>query len=161
MLLAGLALLEADFLHDLAIYLHAAGEASRAKALLEQAIREMDTETSQPAALYLHIGLGKSADLLVVAPATANTLAKLASGQADNLVTITALALRCPLLIAPAMDAGMFEHPATQANLALLRERPFSILIADLKMPGIGGLDVLNEVRLIDPQVVAIATFTQ
>jgi LuxR family maltose regulon positive regulatory protein len=57
--LAGLALLEADFLHDLAIYLHAAGEASRAKILLEQAIREMDAETNQPAALYLHVGLGK------------------------------------------------------------------------------------------------------
>lgn len=71
----------------------------------------------------LHVGLARGADLLILAPATANTLAKLANGQADNLVTITALALRCPLLIAPAMDAGMFDHPATQANLALLRER--------------------------------------
>ncbi len=71
----------------------------------------------------LHVGLAHGADMLILAPATANTLAKLARGQADNLVTITALALRCPLLIAPAMDAGMFEHPATQANLALLRER--------------------------------------
>lgn len=57
--LAGLALLEADFLHDLAIYLHAAGEATRAKSLLEQAIREMDAEELQPATLYLHVGLGK------------------------------------------------------------------------------------------------------
>lgn len=71
----------------------------------------------------LHVGLVHGADLLILAPATANTLAKLANGQADNLVTITALALRCPLLIAPAMDAGMFDHPATQANVALLRER--------------------------------------
>ncbi len=71
----------------------------------------------------LHVGLAHGADLFILAPATANTLAKLANGQADNLVTITALALRCPLLIAPAMDAGMFDHPATQANLALLRER--------------------------------------
>ncbi|HET6846884.1 MAG TPA: bifunctional phosphopantothenoylcysteine decarboxylase/phosphopantothenate--cysteine ligase CoaBC [Anaerolineales bacterium] len=71
----------------------------------------------------LHVGLGHEADLLVIAPCTANTLAKLASGQADNLLTITALASRCPLLIAPAMDGGMLEHPATQANLAGLSAR--------------------------------------
>jgi LuxR family maltose regulon positive regulatory protein len=57
--LAGLALLEADYLHDLAIYLHAAGKATQAKVLLEQAIRDLETDKSQPAALYLHIGLGK------------------------------------------------------------------------------------------------------
>ncbi|MFZ5859066.1 MAG: LuxR C-terminal-related transcriptional regulator [Chloroflexota bacterium] len=57
--MAGLALLEADFLHDLAIYLHAAGEATRAKALLEQAIHDLGAEKLQPAALYLHVGLGK------------------------------------------------------------------------------------------------------
>lgn len=79
----------------------------------------------------LHVGLGKSADLLVIAPCTANTIAKLAHGEADNLLTITALAAcgersrttRCPLLIAPAMDGGMFDHPATQENLAKLKER--------------------------------------
>ncbi len=71
----------------------------------------------------LHVGLGRSADLLVIAPCTANTLAKLAHGEADNLLTITALAARCPLLIAPAMDGGMFDHPATRENLARLIER--------------------------------------
>ena len=71
----------------------------------------------------LHVGLGHSADLLVIAPCTANTLAKLAHGIADNLLTITALAARCPLLIAPAMDVGMFSHPATQENLKILVER--------------------------------------
>jgi phosphopantothenoylcysteine decarboxylase/phosphopantothenate--cysteine ligase len=70
-----------------------------------------------------HIGLGKGADLLVIAPASANTLAKLAHGIADNLLSVTALAARCPLLVAPAMDGGMFTHPATQENLALLRRR--------------------------------------
>jgi phosphopantothenoylcysteine decarboxylase/phosphopantothenate--cysteine ligase len=70
-----------------------------------------------------HVGLGETADLFVIAPATAHTLAKLAHGLADNLLTVTALAARCPLLIAPAMDGGMFEHPATQANVATLRER--------------------------------------
>jgi phosphopantothenoylcysteine decarboxylase/phosphopantothenate--cysteine ligase len=71
----------------------------------------------------LHVGLGHGADLLVVAPCTANTVAKLAAGQADNLLTITALAATCPLLIAPAMDGGMLDHPATQANLATLAGR--------------------------------------
>ena len=70
-----------------------------------------------------HIGLGKGADLLVVAPASANTLAKLAHGLADNLLSVTALAATCPLLVAPAMDGGMFMHPATQANLEILRQR--------------------------------------
>jgi phosphopantothenoylcysteine decarboxylase/phosphopantothenate--cysteine ligase len=71
----------------------------------------------------LHVGLGHGADLLVIAPCTANTIAKLASGQADNLLTITALATTCPLLVAPAMDGGMLEHPATQENLAALARR--------------------------------------
>jgi phosphopantothenoylcysteine decarboxylase/phosphopantothenate--cysteine ligase len=71
----------------------------------------------------LHVGLGQSADLLVIAPCTANTIGKLAHGLADNLLTITALAMRSPILIAPAMDAGMYEHPATQENIEILRRR--------------------------------------
>ncbi len=71
----------------------------------------------------LHVGLGQAADLLVVAPCTANTLGKLAHGLADNLLTITALAARCPLMIAPAMDVGIFTHPSTQENLHILGGR--------------------------------------
>jgi len=71
----------------------------------------------------LHVSFGKTADLLVIAPCTANTIAKLAHGIADNLLTVTALAAQCPLVIAPAMDGGMFDHPATQENLAKLKER--------------------------------------
>ena len=71
----------------------------------------------------LHVGLGHSAALLVIAPCTANTLAKLAHGQADNLLTITALAMSGAILVSPAMDAGMYEHPATQENVRILRER--------------------------------------
>ena len=70
-----------------------------------------------------HVRLGESADLLVIAPATAHTIAKMAHGLADNLLTVTVLAARCPVLVAPAMDGGMYEHHATQANLALLKER--------------------------------------
>jgi len=69
---------------------------------------------------YPHL---ERADVLVVAPLTANTLAKLAHGLADNLLTEAALAHRGPLVVAPAMNTRMWEHPATQANLALLRER--------------------------------------
>lgn len=71
----------------------------------------------------MHISLGKTADLLVIAPCTASTMAKLAHGIADNLLTVTALAATCPILIAPAMDGGMFDHPATQENLNTLLSR--------------------------------------
>lgn len=71
----------------------------------------------------LHVGLGHAADLLVIAPCTANTIAKLAHGQADNLLAVTALAMRSPLLIAPAMDGGMYDHPATQENIEILKQR--------------------------------------
>jgi phosphopantothenoylcysteine decarboxylase/phosphopantothenate--cysteine ligase len=70
-----------------------------------------------------HVGLAHAADLLVIAPATANTLAKLATGVADNLLTTLALAASCPVLAVPTMDVGMWSHPATQANVATLRER--------------------------------------
>jgi len=75
----------------------------------------------------LHVGLAQSAELIVIAPATADTIAKLVHGRADTLLTITALAATCPTIVAPAMDAGMFEHPATQANIATLRERGVTI----------------------------------
>ncbi len=82
-----------------------------------------DADLWGPEAHVLHVGLGQTADLLVIAPATATTMARLAYGLADNLLALTALAVRCPVLLAPAMDAGMFEHPATQANLQTLRQR--------------------------------------
>jgi phosphopantothenoylcysteine decarboxylase/phosphopantothenate--cysteine ligase len=70
-----------------------------------------------------HIELGREADLLVIVPATANTIAKLAHGMADNMLSAVALATSAPLLIAPAMEQHMYRHPATQANLAVLRSR--------------------------------------
>jgi len=76
----------------------------------------------------LHVGLGHQTDLLVIAPCTANTIAKLAHGQSDSLLTVTALANTAPLLIAPAMDGGMYDHPATQENLDTLRKRGADIL---------------------------------
>lgn len=70
-----------------------------------------------------HVSLAQGADVLVVAPCTANVIAKLAHGIADDALTATALACRAPLVVAPAMNDGMFANPATQANLATLRER--------------------------------------
>jgi len=70
-----------------------------------------------------HVSLAEIADALVIAPATANVIAKLAHGIADDLLTCTALATRAPILIAPAMHTAMWENPATQANVETLRER--------------------------------------
>ncbi len=72
-----------------------------------------------------------SADLYLIAPASANTLAKLAGGLADNLLTSAALAATCPVVVAPAMNNHMYEHPATQANLATLRERGVHVVAPD------------------------------
>jgi len=74
-------------------------------------------------AAEIHIALAEEAELLAIVPATANTIAKLAHGMADNMLTAVALATKAPLLLAPAMYKEMYTHPATQVNLALLRER--------------------------------------
>lgn len=75
-----------------------------------------------------HINLGLWADVMLVAPATANTVAKIVHGIADDALSSTVLALRCPLLIAPAMDVDMYLNEATQKNLSALRERGYHIL---------------------------------
>jgi phosphopantothenoylcysteine decarboxylase/phosphopantothenate--cysteine ligase len=75
-----------------------------------------------------HVSLGEWADALVVAPATANTLAKMAGGIADNLLLTTYLSARCPVFVAPAMDRDMYAHAATQANLGRLKELGVDII---------------------------------
>ncbi len=74
-----------------------------------------------------HVAIAKQADILVVAPATANILAKLAGGFADDPITVTALATLAPVLAAPAMDAGMWDHPAVRANVEALRGRGLAL----------------------------------
>ena len=69
-----------------------------------------------------HVALAKRADLAIVAPATANIMAKLAHGLADDMLTTTLLACRCPRLIAPAMNTRMYENPVTQDNMDILRK---------------------------------------
>jgi phosphopantothenoylcysteine decarboxylase/phosphopantothenate--cysteine ligase len=87
-----------------------------------------------------HLELVRNADAFLIAPASANTIAKLAHGLADNLLTSAALAATCPVLVAPAMNNHMYEHAATQANLATLRER--GVIVID---PGTGALGSKHE----------------
>ena len=77
---------------------------------------------------YSHVDLGLWADAFVIAPATANTIAKMAYGLADNLLVTTYLSARCPVFVAPAMDLDMFLHPATQKNLEILRSYGVQII---------------------------------
>ena len=75
-----------------------------------------------------HLSLSESVDLIVVAPATANILAKLAGGIADDLVSSSLLGAACPVLLAPAMNSRMWQHPATQRNVAWLRDNGFEFI---------------------------------
>ncbi|MFL2756166.1 MAG: bifunctional phosphopantothenoylcysteine decarboxylase/phosphopantothenate--cysteine ligase CoaBC [Dehalococcoidia bacterium] len=70
-----------------------------------------------------HVGLAESADIIVIAPATANTIAKISNGMSDDSLTTTVLAAKCPIVVAPAMDGNMFDNPATQNNIAMLISR--------------------------------------
>ena len=95
-----------------------------------------------------HVRLGQEADLVVVAPATADLLARAASGQAPDLLTNTLLTARCPVLMVPAMHTEMWEHPATQHNVALLRSR--GVIVAEPDSGRLTGKDT-GKGRLPDP----------
>ena len=99
--------------------------------------RAVVTDSFDPDSEYSveHVALAQQADVIVVAPATVHCIAKLALGLADDALTTTIVAAKCPLVVAPAMDGNMYDHPATQANLATLQER--GVVIAG---PGTGRL---------------------
>ena len=103
-----------------------------------------------------HVHLGLAADLMLIAPASANTLAKMANGLCDNLLTATYLSAKCPVYFAPAMDLDMWKHPSTQNNIALLKKFGNSII-----PPGNGELasGLVGEGRLAEPE--EILTFIQ
>ncbi len=101
--------------------------------------------------LVPHVMIGQAADLVVVAPATADLLAKAAHGLADDLLTSTLLTARCPVVLAPAMHTEMWEHPATQANVALLRSRDVLVL-----EPAVGRLTGADSGRGRLPEPVEI-----
>lgn len=94
-----------------------------------------------------HIALAERADIVVIAPATANTIAKLAAGIADEMLSCTVLATKAPVILAPAMDVGMYQNPVTQENLEKLRSRGFIIV-----GPGHGRLasGLVGMGRLVD-----------
>jgi phosphopantothenoylcysteine decarboxylase/phosphopantothenate--cysteine ligase len=103
-----------------------------------------------------HVRLGQSADLVLIAPATADLMARAAAGLAGDLLTATVLTARCPVLYAPAMHTEMWEHPATQANVSLLRERGAIVL-----EPAVGRLTGADSGagRLPEPaEIFAVAT---
>jgi len=106
----------------------------------------------------VHVNLGHGADLLVIAPVTASTMAKLATGLGDNLLSVSALAAKCPLVLAPAMDLGMYSHVATQKNVEILKERGAHFigpveghLASGLTGPGrfAEPLDILAQIRFL------------
>ena len=104
-----------------------------------------------------HISLADCADLVVVAPATANTLAKMRYGLADNLLTATLLATKAPIVVAPAMNTGMWESAVTQENLAALRARGVTVV-----EPGDGELacGVKGKGRMMEPEAIFAACGT-
>jgi phosphopantothenoylcysteine decarboxylase/phosphopantothenate--cysteine ligase len=101
-----------------------------------------------------HVRLGREADLVVVAPATADLLARAAHGQADDLLTSTLLTARCPVLMAPAMHTEMWLHPATIANVATLRSR--GVVLLDPADGRLTGADT-GPGRLPEPEAIAEA----
>ncbi len=112
---------------------------------------EVWPETSE-ASWTKHVELGLWADLFCIAPATAQTVAKLASGFCDNMLTAVALSARCPILVCPAMDCDMYAHPATQRNLSRLREMGYAVMDAD-SGPLASGLVGVG--RLPEPESIA------
>lgn len=98
-----------------------------------------------------HVALAEAADVVVIAPATANTIAKIAAGMADDMLSCTVLATKAPVVVAPAMDVNMYENQVTQGNLAKLKARGFTIVgagygrLASGKM-GLGRLVDVNEI---------------
>ncbi|MFT4126028.1 MAG: bifunctional phosphopantothenoylcysteine decarboxylase/phosphopantothenate--cysteine ligase CoaBC [Gordonia sp. (in: high G+C Gram-positive bacteria)] len=100
-----------------------------------------------------HVRLGQDADLVVVAPATADLLARAAAGRADDLLTASLLVTRAPVLVVPAMHTEMWQHPATQANVATLRDR--GVCVIDPASGRLTGADT-GPGRLPDPQEIAL-----
>ena len=90
--------------------------------------RAVFTEVQSEAGWNNHIEMGLWADALLVAPASANTLAKLANGLCDNVLSGVYLSARCPVFVAPALEVDVWRHPATQANIATLKSRGVQVI---------------------------------
>lgn len=99
-----------------------------------------------------HVSLGLWADAMVIAPATANTLAKMANGVADNLLLTTYLSAKCPVFVAPSMDLDMYKHAATQENMRLLEERGVNFIDAE---SGELASGLIGKGRMAEPEYIA------
>src|SRR5581483_6347776 len=105
--------------------------------------------------LVPHVHIGQEADLVLIAPATADLLARAVAGRADDLLTATLLTARCPIVFAPAMHTEMWEHPATVANVATLRAR--GAVVIEPAVGRLTGADT-GKGRLPDPaEIFAVA----
>src|SRR4029077_16540983 len=116
--------------------------------------RPVHTDVFERPESVLHVRLAHDAAGAVVAPATANVIAKLALGLADDLVTSTLLEARGPLVIAPAMHSGMWEHPTTQEHVATLRERG-AVIVGPGEAPLAAGDEGVG--RMAEPDEIAAA----
>src|SRR3984885_4931954 len=116
-----------------------------------------DSDESNLNSAIEHIDAAQTTDALIVAPATANILAKFAHGIADDFLTTLYLATNAPVLVAPAMNVNMWDHPATQANLALLRQRGVRVV-----EPGTGDLacGMVGAGRMAEPDAIAAAVLS-
>jgi phosphopantothenoylcysteine decarboxylase/phosphopantothenate--cysteine ligase len=110
------------------------------------------TEVFEDVDRVQHVALGQGADLVVVAPATADLLARAAAGRADDLLTTTLLTVSCPVVMAPAMHTEMWEHPATRANVATLRAR--GVVVVEPASGRLTGADT-GPGRLPEPEEIA------
>jgi phosphopantothenoylcysteine decarboxylase/phosphopantothenate--cysteine ligase len=112
------------------------------------------TEVWEEPGSVLHVRLARGADVCVVAPATANVIAKLSGGIADDLITSTLLEATCPLVVAPAMHGGMWEHPATQDNIRALQERG-TVVVGPARGPLAAGDEGVG--RMAEPEDILAA----
>jgi phosphopantothenoylcysteine decarboxylase/phosphopantothenate--cysteine ligase len=121
---------------------------------LSRHVVHIDTFDERDPSVVSHIHLADHADLIIVAPATANVIAKLAGGHADDMLSTTLLAATCPIVIAPAMNVHMYEHPAVVINMELLAERG-----AMFVEPGTGQLacGYVAKGRLAEPEDIVAA----
>lgn len=132
---------------------------SRREVIVEMFPPSPETTTTQ---WTTHIELGLWADVMLVAPASANTIAKIAHGLADNFLTTLILALRCPLIVAPAMDMDMYLHQTTQRNIAQLREQGCWIVepVSGELASGLSGPGRLPEVDVLVEHVKGVLGMT-
>ena len=123
-------------------------------AVSQAPVLDDETTWQSSGGWFQHIEAARRAAVMVVAPATANTIAKLAHGIADNLLTATYLAYRGPVIVAPSMNWAMYEHPATTENLRVLAERGVTILAA---ASGELACGEEGQGRMVSPQTILLA----